>query len=845
MKRKNLLRIGLLFLIGHFTVATTMATNTAYTRAGKAYMGWHSSHAQIDGLGANISEQFLRNQTDWMASNFLSYGYNWICLDGWIGSGTRHNADGYVTTFNDSWVGGWTEMANYVQSKGMKFAMYYNPGWVLKSIADDTNNKIIGTGYTIKSITVPGKEYEAFYYIDVTKPGAEQYVKGMVNYFKSCNVEHLKVDFMKDYEDAYGHNPAMTLLRYIREAAGDNFIITISLPGGADHMREEKSYGDNIRTSVDYGNNGWYSTSEREKYYTNSVYFVHTYNSYAGASHFSDITGKDKIFNSPDYYTYSDNASDDEKKFATSLRFISGACVEFGDNYMDIGGVENANYLRNSELTALNADGFKGVPLTSDLYDFRNQIWHGTTSNGDRVVALFNREGYERSISVNYQTDLGLSGSHNIRDLWTHQNLGYLSSYTANVPAHGVVVLRIYVGNTPPANGDPSTPGALVPISGLSLNGRFVIINKNSGLTLSVLNGSTTNDVLAQYKYDGSLTQQWNIVSNGDSTCTITNANSGRSIDLYSGAVTDGAPVGVWDYHGGITQRWQILNTTEGYSKILSYYTAKGLLVEGLSKDDGAKVVQFTYNGGTNGEWQILNVNDISVVHMRKANSLGFAIDAVNPKVILYDQDINNDNQKWLQINRGGGFYSFQRLNTSLSIDGGNGGVAGQGIVLWATNSTNQNQHWKKIDTGSGTFRLQKRNASKFCINGGTGGANNRQLTLAGNSTTSLNQRWAFTTVTVFILASKISPIIDVLENEISTSLSIHSSSVKNDLFIQGLSQGTSTIRIFDMQGRELISKIASDQDNVNVNLQGLKKGFYIININGQNNKTFKFFKAE
>jgi len=39
---------------------------------------------------------------------------------------------------------------------------------------------------------------------------------------------------------------------------------------------------------------------------------------------------------------------------------------------------------------------------------------------------------------------LGLTGPINIRDVWRHKDLGSAnSSYTANVPRHGVVMLRL------------------------------------------------------------------------------------------------------------------------------------------------------------------------------------------------------------------------------------------------------------------------------------------------------------------------------------------------------------------------------------------------------------------
>ena len=50
------------------------------------------------------------------------------------------------------------------------------------------------------------------------------------------------------------------------------------------------------------------------------------------------------------------------------------------------------------------------------------------------------------------------------------------------------------------------------------------------------------------------------------------------------------------------------------------------------------------------------------------------------------------DNMKWVEIDRGDGYYSYQKLDTNYCIDGNNGGENGQNIYLWTCSETNQNQ---------------------------------------------------------------------------------------------------------------------------------------------------------
>ena len=138
-----------------------------------------------------------------------------------------------------------------------------------------------------------------------------------------------------------------------------------------------------------------------------------------------------------------------------------------------------------------------------------------------------------------------------------------------------------------------------------------------------------------------------------------------------------------------------------------------------------------------------------TIVSMRKSNATGFGIDGDNhgengQNVYLWSFDTNNINQQWEEIDRGDGYYTYQKRNTTFSLDGGNGGANGQTVYLWTTMENNYNQHWKKVDTGNGTFRLEKRNAPSFSIDGGTGGALRQDVYLWTSSQTNKNQQWHF-----------------------------------------------------------------------------------------------------
>jgi len=71
------------------------------------------------------------------------------------------------------------------------------------------------------------------------------------------------------------------------------------------------------------------------------------------------------------------------------------------------------------------------------------EVWAGPLSDGSEVVVLFNRAAVPQKITVTW-TNLGISGSANVRDLWQHKDLGnFATSYSAVVNAHGAVMVKV------------------------------------------------------------------------------------------------------------------------------------------------------------------------------------------------------------------------------------------------------------------------------------------------------------------------------------------------------------------------------------------------------------------
>ncbi|MEO6829280.1 MAG: glycoside hydrolase family 27 protein [Acidobacteriaceae bacterium] len=98
--------------------------------------------------------------------------------------------------------------------------------------------------------------------------------------------------------------------------------------------------------------------------------------------------------------------------------------------------------LMNKDVIAIDQDrlGIQGdrVSATGPF-----EIWMKPLQGRAKAVALFNRGAYPYPMTVQLK-NVGFGSSAHVRDLWSHKDLGTLQdSYTAVVPAHGVVMLKL------------------------------------------------------------------------------------------------------------------------------------------------------------------------------------------------------------------------------------------------------------------------------------------------------------------------------------------------------------------------------------------------------------------
>lgn len=406
-----------------------------------------------DNLENYISEEDFQANIDWVETTLLPHGYNMICIDGW-GDDSNYNEHGYRSTHSSHWEHDYAWWSEYLQGKGMKLGMYNNPLWVIQSAADQ-GLKIKGTDIPLASIIDPSENALWFKWVQVDQPGAEEYVKGYVQFYADMGIDYLRVDFLSWFEDGFDKNLGTvgvnrprseyeTALKWMSEACEANgMFLSLVMP----HLKEEgileREYGHMFRINEDVGEGTWYRFSDMDRG-TRYSWWSQYYNTFDGLTYWSQYSNE--VVLDGDFIRLNTMANDDEKQAVMSLHYLSGGAISVADQSHTIG--DDAHFYQNDVLLDWHQKGHYAQPLSFDPTEDESQIWVGYDDNDDLMVGLFNREGATLQRCINFR-DIGLVGDFSGINLWNETTTSTTNSYCQDVAAHGAEVWRFYVNHQP------------------------------------------------------------------------------------------------------------------------------------------------------------------------------------------------------------------------------------------------------------------------------------------------------------------------------------------------------------------------------------------------------------
>jgi hypothetical protein len=447
-----------------------MAVDEALTeprRRGPGPLYW-STYGYNNLHNAAMPEDIWKANVDWVAENFASYGYRMVCTDGWCDKTKVVTPHGYIKSFQDDWVHDWAWWAKYLASRGLELGVYYNPLWTTRSTVADPSITVVGRpDIKVADIVNPGDYQSAgsdLWWVDVTRDGAEEYVKGYVAYFRDLGATFLRIDFLAWYESgwdqsegticaAHGRENYVQALAWMREAAGP-MQLSLVMPNLFEHGEAERRYGDLVRIDNDASFGTWYVLSEGPQNW--QPIWSQWNNPFLGFTGFSDISGAGQVILDGDPVAISSFGNDGERESAISLFTMAGAALAITDRYDSIG--ENARFFQNKEVLAVHQAGLVGKPIYHSTHPFSfdatsrdPERWIGQLPDGSWVVGLFNRDNgpAPTTKAIDFATELGLSAPAPARDLWAHRDLGTMTSWSVALQPHACSLIKVNPAGPP------------------------------------------------------------------------------------------------------------------------------------------------------------------------------------------------------------------------------------------------------------------------------------------------------------------------------------------------------------------------------------------------------------
>ena len=414
-------------------------------------MGWNS----WDCYGPTVVEQEVKANTDYMADNLKEYGWEYIVVDiRWFVENDK--AGGYNQTdpiyvideygrytpalnrFPSAEDGkGFSELANYVHDKGLKFGIHIMRG--IPVIAVENKLPILGTdGITadqIYSTELQCPWLRDNYTIDASKPGAQEYYNSIFNMYAEWGVDFIKID---DLSRPY-HTEEIELIRNAIDNCGRPMVLSTS-PGktpieAAEHVSENA----NMWRMVDDVWDLWRDITHLMKVSEDWYPYIAP-----GTWPDCDMIPLGRISirgeRGEDRMT---RLTKDEQYTLMSFFTIFRSPLMFGGD-LPSNDPFTLSLLTNKEVLKMHREGTDVRQLYQE--DGKVAVTSKNSQNSDIYLALFNISDDEspQSVSVDL-SDIDIDGECTVIDMWSGETIGKFSeTFSQDLAPHasGLYLIR-------------------------------------------------------------------------------------------------------------------------------------------------------------------------------------------------------------------------------------------------------------------------------------------------------------------------------------------------------------------------------------------------------------------
>ena len=393
--------------------------------AARPPMGWNSWNH----FGRDVNDADVRAAADALVSSGMrDAGYIYVNIDDtW--QGTR-DAEGNIHSnqkFPDM-----KALADYVHSKGLKLGLYSSPGPKTCAGFEGSYGHEEQDARTYAAWGVDYLKYDLCSYrlvlaeqSDSLSPAQKASPKLVPADPRQQRMMMMRLPDVYSPKQIEMMQAAYEKMHRALASAGRPIVYSLCQYGLGDVWEWGASVGGNL----------WRTTGDiRDNYASMSAIGFGQLDiaQYAGPGHWND----------PDMLEVGNGGmSAEEYRTHMSLWALLAAPLLAGNDLSKM-TPETLSILTNRDVIAVDQDAL-GKQANRVWASGAKEVWAKPLSGGGVAVGLFNRGDEPAQITLSFAS-VGLHGPVKVRDMWAGKDLGRLRNiYTATVPRHGVVMLRM------------------------------------------------------------------------------------------------------------------------------------------------------------------------------------------------------------------------------------------------------------------------------------------------------------------------------------------------------------------------------------------------------------------
>ena len=420
-------------------------------------MGWNS----YDAYGDSVRESEVLTNAEWMKQHLQPFGWDTIVVDfRWydqLANGQPgQNPEGDLidefgrcipapNRFPSATNGaGFKPLADEIHAMGLKFGIHIMRGIPRKAVEE--NLPIADSKFTAAQAVLPEGDPNRtcvwnhdMFGVDVTTDAGKAWYVSIAKQYAAWGVDYIKCDDISNLQRGRIYDAAeIEALSTALKNSGRSIELSLS-PGATpvSHGTHVARFANLWRISPDFWDN-WRSLNRNFDLFAR-------WTEYAGPGHWPDgdmipfghICQRNCDVR-PDRWT---RFTRDEQLTLMSLWALAPSPLMLGMNLPD-NDVWTTAILTNPEVLAVDQDSL-GKPAKRMLEpSMPAEIWMKPLADGSFAVGFFNRT--DKPVTVNFPWhNLGVVSKPHVRDLWLRKDLGGQKNFTADLPPHSCMLLRV------------------------------------------------------------------------------------------------------------------------------------------------------------------------------------------------------------------------------------------------------------------------------------------------------------------------------------------------------------------------------------------------------------------